>query len=183
MVVVGYGVDMLVPSLRCLCRSCAAAPRLNWFSHLTAGSRQRLTQMSPLRGWFNPRCDGLFHRAARIAATTQSYPALRCGTCWAELSRPAGGTGAGMPTQRREGRHFRWLEMNSRSFDSGGAESAPPALRMTPTKKGARDRARMTNQDERDECHKRRMRSRHFRCGVAEVDPHSPQELAVIVGE
>jgi hypothetical protein len=35
-----------------LCRSCAAAPRLSCLSHFTAGSRPRLTQMPPLRGWF-----------------------------------------------------------------------------------------------------------------------------------
>ena len=65
-----------VPSLRCLCRSCAAAPRLNYLSHFTAGSRPRLTQMPPLRGWFETKCDGLFHRSARIAVTTQTPPGL-----------------------------------------------------------------------------------------------------------
>ncbi len=59
-----------------VCHSCAAAPRLNYFSYFTAGLRPRLTQMSPLRGWLDPKCDDLFHRLARIAATTQTPTGL-----------------------------------------------------------------------------------------------------------
>jgi hypothetical protein len=66
-----------VPPLKCLRHSCAAATRLSYFFHSTAGLRPRLKQMSPLRGLVDAKFDRLLHRLEPITAATQTPEGAR----------------------------------------------------------------------------------------------------------
>ena len=69
--------DGLFQGFQSLCENGAAAPRLDDFSHFTAGLRPRLTQISPLRGCFcrNIKCD-LPPRFRKLCSHTDSFRAV-----------------------------------------------------------------------------------------------------------
>jgi hypothetical protein len=67
-----FRVGIKPQGLKRLCRNCAAAKRLDYFSHSTAGLRPRLTQMPPLRGWFEYLSHRFAHRKILLSVATQS---------------------------------------------------------------------------------------------------------------